>query len=166
MQVLPDDVIDAAAGVIRAAIARGVTLATAESCTGGLVAGALTAIAGSSAAVEAGFVTYSNAAKTRLIGVDAAIIEAHGAVSEQTARAMAEGALAHGGTTLAVSITGIAGPGGGSADKPVGLVHFATAGPKGVRHREERFGDRGRDGVRHAAVLTALAMLMDQLADD
>lgn len=166
MQVLPEDVVAAAAGVVQAAIRRGVMLVTAESCTGGLVAGALTAVAGSSAAVEAGFVTYSNAAKTRLIGVDPAIIEAHGAVSEQTARAMATGALAHGGGTLAVSITGIAGPGGGSADKPVGLVHFASAGPKGVRHREARFGDRGRNGVRHAAVLTALAMLMEQLSDD
>ncbi|RZJ92243.1 MAG: CinA family protein [Brevundimonas sp.] len=164
--MLPDDVVEAAAGVIRAAVARGVTLVTAESCTGGLVAGALTAVAGSSAAVEAGFVTYSNAAKTRMIGVDAAIIEAHGAVSEETARAMAEGARARGAGDLAVSVTGIAGPGGGSADKPVGLVHFATAGPRGVRHREARFGDLGRDGVRHAAVLTALELLQEQLADD
>lgn len=164
--MLPDDVVVAAKAVVEAAISRGLMVVTAESCTGGLVAGALTAVAGSSAAVEAGFVTYSNAAKTRLVGVDPAIIEAHGAVSEQTARAMAEGALAHGGGGLAVSITGIAGPGGGSAEKPVGLVHFATAGPKGVRHREERFGDVGRDGVRRAAVLTALSLLMDQLADD
>ena len=166
MQVLPDDVVVSATEVVKAALARGVMMVTVESCTGGLVAGALTAVPGSSAAVEAGFVTYSNAAKTRLVGVDAAIIQAHGAVSEETARAMAEGALARGGGGLAVSITGIAGPGGGSADKPVGLVHFATAGPKGVRHREERFGDLGRDGVRHAAVLTALAMLKEQLADD
>ncbi|KQS56619.1 damage-inducible protein CinA [Brevundimonas sp. Leaf363] len=164
--MLPEDVVEAATGVIRAAVARGMTLVTAESCTGGLVAGALTAVAGSSAAVEAGFVTYSNAAKTRLIGVDAAIIAAHGAVSEETARAMAQGARARGAGDLAVSITGIAGPGGGSADKPVGLVHFATAGPRGVRHREVRFGDLGRDGVRHAAVLTALEMLQEQLADD
>ena len=162
---LPEDVVIAARQVVQAAIARGLMVVTAESCTGGLVAGALTAVPGSSAAVEAGFVTYSNAAKTRLVGVDAAVIKAHGAVSEQTARAMAEGALTRGGGELAVSITGIAGPGGGSAEKPVGLVHFATAGPKGVRHREEQFGDLGRDEVRHAAVRTALAMLMDQLAD-
>ena len=166
MQVLPEDVVVAAAAVIQAAVARGVMVVTVESCTGGLVAGALTAVPGSSAAVEAGFVTYSNAAKTRLVGVHAAIIAAHGAVSEETARAMAEGALARGGGGLAVSITGIAGPGGGSADKPVGLVHFATAGPRGLRHREERFGDLGRDGVRHAAVLTALSLLMEQLVDD
>ena len=107
--------------------AAGLTIATAESCTGGLVAGALTAIAGSSDVVDRGFVTYSNAAKMQMLGVPPTLLAQHGAVSQPVAVAMAEGALKASGAGLAVSITGIAGPGGGSADKPVGLVHFALA---------------------------------------
>ena len=137
-------------------------IATAESCTGGLVAGALTDIAGSSAVVDRGFVTYTNEAKQQMLGVPAATLEAHGAVSRQTAEAMAKGALAHSSADLAVSITGIAGPGGGSAEKPVGLVHFGAASRDGrLIHRERRFGDLGRSEVRRLSVLEALAMLTE-----
>ena len=138
------------------------TIATAESCTGGLVAAALTDIAGSSDVVERGFVTYSNAAKETMLGVPATTLERHGAVSQETAEAMARGALAHAPADLAVSITGIAGPGGGSAGKPVGLVHFAAAARGGkFIHRARKFGDIGRAEVRRASVAEALAMLRE-----
>jgi len=137
-------------------------VATAESCTGGLVAGALTDIAGSSAVVDRGFVTYTNAAKHEMLGVPHETIERHGAVSRETAEAMVRGALGHAHADLAVSITGIAGPGGGSADKPVGLVHFAAASRGGnLIHRERRFGDIGRGEVRRLSVLEALTMLTE-----
>jgi nicotinamide-nucleotide amidase len=140
--------------------ARGLTLATAESCTGGLVAAALTEIAGSSDVVDRGFVTYSNAAKMAMLGVLPETLEANGAVSRQTAEAMAQGTLANSNADLAVAVTGIAGPGGGSAEKPVGLVHFAAASVDGrLTHREERFGDVGRAEIRRRSVLVALAML-------
>jgi nicotinamide-nucleotide amidase len=136
------------------------TIATAESCTGGLVAATLTEIPGSSDVVERGFVTYSNAAKTAMLGVPADVIARFGAVSRETAEAMAQGALAHSPADLAVSITGIAGPGGGSPGKPVGLVHFAAAGRSGALiHHESRFGDIGRAHVRHVSVKQALDML-------
>jgi nicotinamide-nucleotide amidase len=142
--------------------ARKLMVATAESCTGGLVAGALTDIAGSSAVVDRGFVTYTNAAKHQMLGVPNATIERHGAVSRETAEAMVRGALGHANADLAVSITGIAGPGGGTADKPVGLVHFAAASRGGnLVHRERRFGDIGRGAVRRLSVLEALAMLTE-----
>jgi nicotinamide-nucleotide amidase len=158
------DITGLATAVLEAARARGVMVATAESCTGGLVAGALTAIAGSSDVVEGGLVTYSNAAKTRLLGVDAGLIESVGAVSEQVARAMAKGAVEHMRVGFAVAITGVAGPGGGSAEKPVGLVHFATCDAAGeTRHREARFGEIGRDEVRAASVKVALEMLLEGL---
>ena len=136
-------------------------LATAESCTGGMIAASLTDIAGSSDVVERGFVTYSNQAKTDLLGVPASLIERHGAVSEEVARAMAAGALAHAPVDLAVSVTGVAGPGGGSADKPVGLVHFGAA-RKGapVMTEHQRFsGDR--DQVRALATQRALELLTE-----
>nr|WP_279292595.1 CinA family protein [Methylobacterium goesingense] len=154
-----------AEALVAAYAAAGLTLATAESCTGGLVAGLLTAIPGSSAVVERGFVTYSNAAKAESIGVPADLIATHGAVSMEVARAMAEGALAHARAGVAVAITGIAGPGGGSADKPVGLVHFglATRGAP-VRHRERRYGDLGRTAIRRQAVGDALGLLESVLA--
>lgn len=158
--MFPQDLEQAAAAVIDAAIRRGWTVATAESCTGGLVAGALTAVAGSSAVVDRGFVTYSNGAKTQMLGVPANLIAAHGAVSEAVARAMAEGARRAGGVDLAVSITGIAGPAGGSAEKPVGLVHFACAGPGATVAAVHRFGDVGRDEVRLRSVRAALGLLL------
>ena len=142
--------------------ARKLMVATAESCTGGLVAGALTDIAGSSAVVDRGFVTYTNEAKHQMLGVPNATLERHGAVSRETAEAMARGALGHATADLAVAITGIAGPGGGSADKPVGLVHFAAASRNGdLIHRERRFGDIGRGEVRRRSVLQALSMLTE-----
>ncbi|MCK9919371.1 CinA family protein [Microbacteriaceae bacterium K1510] len=142
--------------------AKKLMLATAESCTGGLVAGALTDIAGSSDVVDRGFVTYSNAAKQEMLGVPEATLKDFGAVSRETAEAMARGALGNANAAIAVAITGIAGPGGGSADKPVGLVHFAAASRGGALiHAEKRYGDIGRTHVRHASVLQALAMLRD-----
>ena len=161
--MFPDDIALLARQVVVAAAAKNLMIATAESCTGGLVAGALTAVAGSSAAVERGFVTYSNAAKTSLLGVPAGLIAAHGAVSEPVARAMALGAVDRSDVTVSVSVTGIAGPGGGSDDKPVGLVHFAACGPRGLVHAEHRFGDLGREAVRLASVRTALEMLLGRI---
>lgn len=147
----------------RLIIARHV-MVTAESCTGGLIAGAITSVSGSSAMLYGGFVTYANKAKTAMIDVPAALIEAHGAVSEPVARAMAEGALAKAGVDLAISVTGIAGPGGGSDEKPIGLVHFGLATREKTLHREERFGDLGRDFIRQAAVRVALEMVLDAYA--
>ena len=142
--------------------ARGLKVATAESCTGGLVAGALTEIAGSSDVVERGFVTYSNKAKEEMLGVSARALREFGAVSRQTAEEMARGAIAHSHAHLAVAITGIAGPGGGNADKPVGLVHFAAASRAGALvHAEMRYGDIGRAEIRRKSVLQALRMLQD-----
>ncbi|HEY0102912.1 MAG TPA: CinA family protein [Brevundimonas sp.] len=161
--MFPDDIDQLARQVIEAASARGMMTAVAESCTGGLVAGALTAVAGSSAVVERGFVTYSNAAKTELLGVPATLIETQGAVSEAVAREMAAGALGRSGAQTAVSVTGIAGPGGGSPDKPVGLVHFAAIGPSGLVHVERRFGDIGREAVRLESVRQALRMLLERI---
>lgn len=161
--MFPDDIDSLARQVVEAAAARGLMIATAESCTGGLVAGALTAVPGSSAAVERGFVTYSDAAKREMLGVPAELIEAHGAVSGPVARAMAGGAVSRSGASVAVSITGIAGPGGGSADKLVGLVHFAAAGPAGLIHVEHRFGDLGREAIRLESVRVALRLLLDRI---
>lgn len=146
--------------------ARGWMLATAESCTGGGVAHAVTAISGSSEWFDRGFVTYSNAAKQELLGVAEATLVAHGAVSEATAREMAEGALAHSAAQVAVAITGVAGPTGGSPTKPVGLVWFAVA-RQGNRTRAERrvFAGGSRGFVRVRAVETALAMLDDAIRE-
>lgn len=138
---------------------RGLSVATVESCTGGLVSGALTAIPGSSDVVNGGLVTYSNAAKTALAGVQATLIDSHGAVSEPVARAMAEGGRAMLKADLSVAITGVAGPGGGSAAKPVGLVHFGCASIAMTTHRERSFGDQGRDEIRRLSVIEALEML-------
>jgi len=143
----------------------GIKLTAAESCTGGLVMAALTDPAGASDVVDRGFVTYSNAAKSEMLGVAPELIEAHGAVSQAVAQAMAEGALARSNAGLAVSITGIAGPGGGSADKPVGLVWFALArNGEPTLTLEKRFTDPTRAGVRAASVETALELLRDALA--
>jgi nicotinamide-nucleotide amidase len=140
-------------------------VATAESCTGGLVAGALTQIPGSSDVLDCGFVTYSNAGKLAILAVPATTLQEFGAVSRETAEAMAQGALARADADLAVAVTGIAGPGGGSTQKPVGLVHFAATSRWGrLLHRERRFGDLGRAEVRRRSVLEALAMLQE-LAD-
>jgi nicotinamide-nucleotide amidase len=141
---------------------RGLMMATAESCTGGLIAGACTDVSGSSDWFERGFVTYSNTAKTELLGVPAELIAQHGAVSEAVARAMAAGALAHAPVQLTVAVTGVAGPTGGSADKPVGTVWFGWATPAGSFTEHQRFeGDRA--AVRAATVRHALAGLLQRL---
>lgn len=136
-------------------------VATAESCTGGMIAAALTDIAGSSDVVERGFVTYSNRAKTELLGVSGELIARVGAVSAEVAEAMAQGALAHAPVDLAVAVTGIAGPGGGSAEKPVGLVHFGIARKGGVVRTEHRIFPGDRAAVRRATVAHALALLLE-----
>jgi len=147
--------------IVDKAGAEGVMIATAESCTGGMVAAAITDVPGSSAVLDRGFVTYSNEAKSEMLGVAPATIEKHGAVSRQTARAMAEGALLHSRADVAISITGIAGPSGGSDRKPVGLVWFALAG-KGKSTRTERrvFADGDRGFVRMRAAETALMFIL------
>jgi len=162
---LPNDIATLANQTIKALIAKGLTVATAESCTGGLIAGALTSISGSSEVIYGGFVTYANEAKISQIGVPYALIKQHGAVSEPVAIAMAEGALGTAGTHLAIAVTGIAGPDGGTADKPVGLVHFALASDEQTRHVRKVFAKLDRDGVRHATVLQALTMLRDAARD-
>lgn len=135
-------------------------LATAESCTGGLIAGALTEIAGSSDVVDRGFVTYSNEAKNECLGVPLELIEEHGAVSEEVARAMAKGAVHRSRASIAVAVTGVAGPGGGSAEKPVGLVHVAVAKAGGeTLHKRLKLGDIGRANVRLETVREALGLL-------
>ena len=158
--IFPEALLASASRLLDLCRARGFKIATAESCTGGLVAALLTEIAGSSDVVERGLVTYSNEAKRELLGVAAETLGARGAVSEATAREMAAGALRASRADLAVAITGVAGPGGGSAEKPVGLVHFACAGP-GDRlvAIERRYGEIGRGAVRLASVVQALEML-------
>ncbi len=158
--MFPPELIAEAAALLDRLRERGMKLAAAESCTGGLVTALLTEVAGSSDVVERGFVTYSNAAKHELLGVPEAMLAEHGAVSEPVARAMARGALAHSGADISVAVTGIAGPGGGSAEKPVGLVHLAAARRGGaVLHQECRFGDIGRAEVRRASVEIALQLI-------
>ena len=152
----------AASALLDLCKAKKLMVATAESCTGGLVAGALTEIAGSSAVVDRGFVTYTDEAKHQMLGVPRATLDEFGAVSRETAEAMARGALGHAEADIVVAVTGIAGPGGGSAGKPVGLVHFAAASRSGaLNHSERRFGDIGRAEVRRLSVLQALAMLTE-----
>jgi nicotinamide-nucleotide amidase len=154
------ELIERAAALIALCRARGLKIATAESCTGGLVAGLLTEIPGSSAVVERGFVVYSNDAKRELLDVPEATLESFGAVSEQAARAMAQGALRHSRADFSVAITGIAGPDGGTAQKPVGLVHFACARKGGaVVAVEKRYGALSRSAIRSASVGTALDLL-------
>lgn len=162
LDVFPADVLEDASRLIDALRARRRLLAAAESCTGGLVAAAITAIAGSSDVFFGGFVTYADEAKSGMIGVDAELIRQHGAVSEAVAHAMADGVIRKTGVDLAVSITGIAGPGGGSPHKPVGLVYIGIASvfdaPRVERHT---FGEIGRDEVRLASLRAALRMLRE-----
>jgi nicotinamide-nucleotide amidase len=161
---LPAELVEAAQKAVEANRAAGLRVVTAESCTGGLVAAALTEIAGSSDVVEAGFVTYSDQAKTELLGISEEVVETFGAVSIAVAWAMAQGALARSTADVAVAITGIAGPGGGSERKPVGTVVFARArrgtDPKEIVADVKKFGDLGRGGVRLQAALCALELLM------
>jgi len=157
--MFPPDLLADAEKLLADARARGLKIVTAESCTGGLIAGLLTEIAGSSDVVERGFVTYSNESKCEELGVPEDLIRAHGAVSAEVARAMALGALVRAHADLAVGVTGIAGPGGGSEEKPVGLVYLAAVSGDRLNLRECRFGDIGRREVRLRSVQTALEML-------
>ena len=154
----------AAQAIVEAYTAKNLTIATAESCTGGLVAAALTDIAGSSVVFDRGFVTYSNAAKIAMLGVTDDALAEHGAVSKTVAVQMAEGARRVSGADVVISVTGIAGPGGGSAEKPVGLIHFACASASGTAHREKRFGDLGRSAVRRQSVAVALELLVQAIS--
>ncbi len=162
MSIWPKDIEDAARGIVADFTERKLLIATAESCTAGLIAGAITEISGSSSVFDRGFVTYSNEAKREMIGVANATLKAHGAVSRETALEMAQGAIGNSGANISVAVTGIAGPGGGSDEKPVGLVHLAAARTGyETLHREIRYGDIGRSAVRLATVRTALEMLIE-----
>jgi nicotinamide-nucleotide amidase len=154
------DLISRAKSLVELLRDRNLKVATAESCTGGLVAGLITEISGSSAVLDRGFVVYSNEAKSGMLGVSTHTLDAHGAVSAETARELVAGVLDRSLADIAVSITGIAGPGGGSDAKPVGLVHFGC-GRRGaeIAHVERRFGDLGRSGIRRAAIVQALEMI-------
>ncbi|WP_221957208.1 CinA family protein [Rhizobium laguerreae] len=165
MSLFPDDILSAAEAIVRDFTAAGLMISTAESCTGGLIAGALTEISGSSAVVDRGFVTYTNSAKIEMLGVQAETLSRFGAVSEETARQMVHGALFRSRADIAVAVTGIAGPGGGSAEKPVGLVHLAAKSRAGALiHRKVLYGDIGRSEVRLATIRTALEMVRSLLA--
>jgi nicotinamide-nucleotide amidase len=155
-----------AAALLEACRTRALRVVTAESCTGGLIAGLLTEIPGSSDVVERGMVVYSNEAKAEMLGVPPHLIAAHGAVSEAVARAMAEGALSHAHAALSIAVTGVAGPGGGSAEKPVGLVHFASAraGAPTLHERHVLTGDRA--AIRMASVACGLRLMTRQLRSD
>lgn len=162
---LPDDIAQLAKEVGAAATAKGVTVTTAESCTGGLLAGALTAIPGASDTFYGGYVTYANEAKLAMIGVPYGVLREFGAVSKETAEAMAEGAMHTAGTHLAVAVTGIAGPDGGSREKPIGLVHFAVATADATRHLKKTFDPSwSRDEIRHASVIEALKLMKKAIA--
>ena len=161
---MPHDTLTTLATIVGARLTeRGLLLTTAESCTGGWVAQAVTAIAGSSEWFERGFVTYSNEAKMEMLGVSSDTLEAHGAVSEQTAREMASGALAHSRAQVALSITGVAGPTGGTAQKPVGMVCFGWAGAGGEVNTVTRNFTGNRDSVRRQAVICALQGVLERL---
>lgn len=165
MSIFPQDLVMAARLLIADAEARGIKITTAESCTGGLVAALLTEIAGSSAVFERGFVVYSNRAKEEMLNVPGDLIADAGAVSEPVARMMAEGALEQSRANLAVAVTGVAGPGGGTPLKPVGLVHLAVAREnKPIFHQAMRYGDIGRERIRRETIATALEMLRKMMA--
>jgi len=162
MSIFPDDIIAQAEAIIRDFTTAGLMVSTAESCTGGLIAGALTEISGSSAVVDRGFVTYTNTAKIEMLGVQEETLIRFGAVSEETARQMVHGALFRSRAAIAVAVTGVAGPGGGSVEKPVGLVHLAAKSRSGgLIHRKMLYGDIGRSEVRLATVRTALGMIQE-----
>jgi nicotinamide-nucleotide amidase len=157
--MISERLVQDAAGLLETARARSYRVVTAESCTGGLIAASLTAVPGASVVLERGFVTYSNEAKVELLGVPAELIQRRGAVSMEVALAMVDGALKHSPADNALAVTGIAGPDGGTADKPVGLVHIAAARRGGPRlHEEHRFGDIGRHRVQAESAIAALAL--------
>ena len=160
--MLDNDIVEAAKRLLDICKRKNLIIATAESCTAGLVSGTLTETPGVSSMLDRGFVTYSNQAKQDMLGVSADTLEQHGAVSRETAEEMARGALAHAPVDLAVSVTGVAGPDGGSEEKPVGLVYFAAASRSGgLLHAKKHFGDIGRADIRKQSVLQAFRMLHD-----
>lgn len=163
-QTFPDALLAAARGLLDELDRHALLIATAESCTGGLLSALLTEIPGASRMFERGFVTYSNAAKTGMLDVDADLLLRHGAVSAEAARAMAEGALRHSAASLSIAVTGTAGPDGGTAEKPVGLVYLASARPgHATLGREHRFGAIGRHAVRIATVEAAIGLAMEMI---
>jgi nicotinamide-nucleotide amidase len=158
--MLDEDIVEAAKSLLAICRRKNLLVATAESCTAGLVAGTLSEVPGVSSILDRGYITYSNQAKHEMLGVPLDVLNRHGAVSRETAEAMVRGVLGHSRVHLAVSVTGIAGPDGGSAEKPVGLVHFAAATRSGkLTHAEKRYGDIGRANVRKQSVLQAFRML-------
>jgi nicotinamide-nucleotide amidase len=157
--MFPQALLSRAANILERARQHGLRIVTAESCTGGLIAGLLTEIPGSSDVFERGFVTYSYQSKEQMLGVSHELLAGHGAVNAETARQMAHGALAHSGADLVVAVTGIAGPGGGTSDKPVGLVHIAVGRGGDIRMEEHRFGNLGRTEIRLKTVAAALSLL-------
>jgi nicotinamide-nucleotide amidase len=159
MSMFPGDVLRQAEILLALCRSRHLKIATAESCTGGLIIGALTEIAGSSDVVDRGFITYSNEAKQSMLGVRTETLANFGAVSKETALAMVTGALANSGASITIAVTGIAGPGGGSPAKPVGLVHIAAGTHGEIEHHEFRFGEIGRSEIRMETVRSALLML-------
>lgn len=159
------EILDLAERVLGLCRERRIMLVTAESCTGGLISGALTAVPGSSDVVDRGLVTYSYSAKTDLLGVPEDMIVVHGAVSAQVARAMLDGAVGTSGNRIGVAVTGVAGPGSDSQEKPAGLVHIAVGDRGRVLHREQRYGDIGRDQVRRQTVADALRLLLEWLGE-
>jgi nicotinamide-nucleotide amidase len=162
LSLFPADITAMTESIIRDFTAAGLMVSTAESCTGGLIAGALTEISGSSAVIDRGFVTYTNTAKMQMLGVQEETLARFGAVSEETARQMVHGALFRSRADLAVAVTGIAGPSGGSPEKPVGLVHLAAKSRSGkLIHRKVLYGDIGRTEIRLATIRTALQMLIE-----
>ena len=163
--MFPTNTIELARRVIEALAAKDLMIVTAESCTGGLIAGCLTEISGSSSVVHGGFVTYANGAKMAMLGVPEDMLAQYGAVSEQVARAMASGAVNASDADICVSVTGIAGPGGGTADKPVGLVHISCTTNGKTHHKECRFGDIGREAVRLATIDAAFELVLGALID-
>lgn len=156
----PAHICEKARALVHDAAAKAKKIATAESCTGGMIGAAITDIPGSSAVFDRGFITYSNEAKIEVLGVPKELIEKHGAVSAEVAEAMAKGALARSRADIAVAVTGVAGPGGGTRDKPVGLVWFGIATPQGARAETRNFPGGGRDFVRTRTVETALSLLL------
>lgn len=159
------DMLDLARDFLSAMRAKGWKFTSAESCTGGLIAGLLTEIAGSSDVVDRGFVTYSNEAKTALVNVPPDMIAAYGAVSEEVVRAMAEGALRNSLADVSVAVSGVAGPGGGTADKPVGRVHIAASSKTNRLHKRMDYGDLGRSEIRRCTVVDALALAQELLRE-
>jgi nicotinamide-nucleotide amidase len=164
MSLFAEDILQEAAAVMDLCRRSRLTLATAESCTGGLIAACFSELAGSSDVFERGFVTYSNAAKTEMLGVSGETLAAYGAVSKETALEMAHGALKHSHASITIAVTGVAGPGGGTADKPVGLVHIAvTMAQATALHRECRFGDIGRTAIRLETLQSAIRLASSAL---